>query len=120
MENEANTQIKLDRNMIVEWALKTHGGLQLYRAWNGPIRKDDWKKSCPDKHGGIVHLIDQTDDRAFFVETAEDITVAQFLVSPLGNRNEKQRAVEALLDAVFGKSGHWPGNSAHTMGWKIY
>lgn len=119
MENDANAQVKLDRNMLIEWAIRTHGGLQLYRAWNGSVRKDDWKTSCVGKQGGVVHLIEQTNDRAFFAETAEDVTTAQFLVGPLGHRNEKQRAVESLLDAVFGQSGRWPGNSTHTIGWKI-
>lgn len=119
MGNDANGQVKLDRNMLIEWAIRTHGALQLYRAWNGSVRKDDWKKSCVGKQGGVVHLIEQTNDRAFFAETAEDVTTAQFLVGPLGSRNEKQRAVESLLDAVFGQSGQWPGNSAHTIGWRI-
>ncbi len=119
MENDVNTQIKMNRNMLIEWAIRTHGGLQLYRAWNGSVRKDGWQKSYTGKQGGVVHLIEQTDDRAFFAETAEDVRTAQFLVGPLGNRNEKQRAVESLLDAVFGQSGQWPSNSAHTIGWKI-
>ncbi len=119
MENEMNAQIKMDRNTLIAWALRTHGGLQMYRAWNGPVRRGDWKKTCVARQGGVVHLIEQTNDRAFFAETAEDVASAQFLVAPLGHRSEKQRAVESLLDAVFGKSGQWPAHSAHTIGWKL-
>jgi hypothetical protein len=57
MENEMNAQIKMDRNTLIAWALRTHGGLQMYRAWNGPVRRGDWKKTCVARQGGVVHLM---------------------------------------------------------------